>query len=182
MAAVLVFGLSVFAKQILVFPFEAKDLPDMENPRVVINKGARTLEVFDGSDLVKTYKIALGSEPKGDKEKEGDGKTPEGEYSIFIKNPKSSYYLSLGISYPNVDDADRGLKSREITKEVYDQIVKASEKGEAPPQKTPLGGEIYIHGNGNLVDWTAGCIAMTNVDIKELFTALPIGTKVVINP
>ncbi len=161
---------------------ENEDLPAMKNPRLVVKKADRKLEVFDGEKLVKTYRVGLGFAPVGDKEKQGDGKTPEGEFYIFTKNPKSSYYLSLGISYPSTDDAERGLRDKLITKKQRDEIVKAVKNKKTPLQNTKLGGEIYIHGNGSSSDWTLGCIALENAEMKELFDAIPTGTSVKIEP
>ena len=160
----------------------AQELPKLKTPHLVIVKSARTLELFDGEKLVKTYKIALGFAPAGDKEKEGDGKTPEGEFYVFTKNDKSNFYLSLGISYPSIDDAERGLRENLISREERDAIVTAVKNKQMPPQKTKLGGEIYIHGGGTENDWTWGCSALANEDIKELFEIIPIGAKVTIKP
>ena len=179
---VLILAATVLAGQVLVFPWSADDLPEMDNPKLLVSKAERKLEVFDGENLVRTYKIALGNVPVGDKEVEGDGKTPEGEFYIHTKNSKSRFYLSLGISYPYKEDAKRGLENELITQEEHDQIVAAVEGMKMPPQKTALGGEIYIHGSGNLADWTAGCIALTNGDMKALFDAVPLGTPVEIRP
>ncbi|MEJ7701836.1 MAG: L,D-transpeptidase family protein [Pyrinomonadaceae bacterium] len=112
-----------------IFGQTGETLQKMKNPLIVIKKKERTLELFDGGRLVKTYKIALGFAPEGDKQREGDGKTPEGEFYIFTKNDKSKFYLSLGLSYPNVEDATRGLQNELISQAEYDSIVKAiSEK------------------------------------------------------
>lgn len=157
-------------------------LPKLAEPRIVIKKKQRVLELFDGAELVKTYKIALGFAPDGDKEKQGDGKTPEGEFYIFTKNDKSKFYLSLGVSYPNIEDAKRGLKDKIITKAQHDQIIKAIESKRTPPQNTRLGGEIYIHGGGVGKDWTWGCAALDNKDVKEIFDAVSVGASVVIEP
>jgi murein L,D-transpeptidase YafK len=157
-------------------------LPEIKNPHIVIKKEKRRLELFDGEKLVKTYKIALGFAPAGDKEREGDGKTPEGEFYIFTKNNQSKYYLSLGISYPNAEDAKRGLQEKLITQTEYDAIIKAVAEKRMPPQNTRLGGEIYIHGGGTSSDWTWGCTALENKDIKEIFDAVPVGTIVSILP
>ncbi len=170
------------SNQYLVTSWNSSNLPKMENPRIVIKKKERTLEVFDGEKSIVVYKIALGFEPEGDKEIQGDGKTPEGEFFIHTKNPQSKFYLSLGISYPDIEDARRGLEQELITQEEHDQIVKAIEEKKMPLQNTKLGGEIYIHGNGNLTDWTAGCIALTNKDMKALFDAMPLNTPVKIEP
>ena len=157
-------------------------LPEIENPRLVVRKGERKLEIFDGEKLVKTYKIVLGFAPEGDKEQEGDGKTPLGEFYVFTKNEKSRFYLSLGLSYPSIDDAARGLRENLISQEEHDEIVKAVNEGRMPPQKTKLGGEIYIHGGGTEKDWTWGCVALTDEEMKELFETIPIGAKVTILP
>lgn len=157
-------------------------LPALKNPRIVVKKQERKLYLYDEEKLVKTYNIGLGFAPEGDKEKQGDGKTPEGEFYIFTKNPKSRFYLSLGVSYPSIDDAERGLRDKLITKKQRDAIVSAIKQGRTPLQNTALGGEIYIHGGGSATDWTLGCVALTNEEIKELFDAIPVGTKVVILP
>ena len=157
-------------------------LPMLENPRLVVKKKERKLQVFDGGKLVKTYKIALGFTPNGDKEIEGDGKTPLGEFYVFTKNDKSTFILSLGLSYPNIEDAERGLKAKLISQTEYDEILNAINGKKMPPQKTALGGEIYIHAGGNLWDWTNGCIALDNDEIKGLFDTIPLETKVEIKP
>ena len=155
---------------------------ELRNPRIVIKKKARTLEVLDGKRPVKTMKIALGFAPIGDKEIEGDGKTPEGDFYVFAKNPESRFHLSLGLSYPSKPDAKRGLKQNLITKEEFDSITMAIDEGGMPSQKTKLGGEIYIHGGGTEGDWTDGCIAMKNEEMAELFSLISVGTKVTIYP
>lgn len=170
------------AEQKQEIPQSLETVTQMKNPRLVVKKRERALELFDGEKLVKTYKIALGFAPEGDKEKQGDGKTPEGEFYVFTKNSQSKFYLSLGISYPNIEDAERGLKSKLITKRQHDKIVEAIKNKKTPLQNTRLGGEIYIHGGGNSGDWTLGCVALENEEIKELFDALPVGTAVKIEP
>ena len=157
---------------------ESGKLPKMENPHLLIKKSKRKLELFDGEKLIKTYTIALGFAPTGDKKIEGDGKTPEGEFYIFTKNPESKFHLSLGISYPSIEDAERGLQTKIISQTEHDAIVEAIKNKQMPPQNTTLGGEIYIHGGGTENDWTQGCAALANEDIEELFDAVPVGTKV----
>lgn len=159
-----------------------KPLPILEKPFLLVKKKERKLYVYDAEKLVKTYRIGLGFAPVGDKERQGDGKTPEGDFYIFTKNPKSSYYLSLGVSYPSVEDAKRGFEEKLITKAQQNAIISAINKRQAPLQKTQLGGEIYIHGNGSSTDWTLGCVALENSDMKELFDAIPKGTNVRIEP
>ena len=161
---------------------DSKPLLQMENPRIVIKKEKRELQVFDGENLIKTYAVVLGSAPEGDKNEEGDGKTPEGEFYIFTKNEMSKFYLSLGVSYPNIEDAGRGLQENLISLEEHDAIIKTINEKQMPPQNTKLGGEIYIHGGGTLTDWTAGCVALKNEEMKELFDTIPLGTAVQIMP
>lgn len=161
---------------------ERKPLPELKEPRLIVKKKDRVLKVYDGDKFIRTYKIALGFTPAGDKEVEGDGKTPEGNFYIFTKNAESKFYLSLGVSYPSVDDAERGLKEGIISQEEHDAIIEAIKEKKMPPQNTKLGGEIYIHGGGRMLDWTAGCMALPDEEMKELFDAIPIGTPVEIVP
>jgi murein L,D-transpeptidase YafK len=149
---------------------------------IVIKKSARSLQVFNGRNVLKHYVIALGSSPKGDKQIEGDGKTPLGEFYVFTKNDQSKFHLSLGLSYPNDEDAKRGLAKGLINQEQYDQIIEAIRDRKMPPQNTALGGEIYIHGGGTDGDWTQGCVALSNPDIDELFEMVTVGTRVTIRP
>ena len=135
--------------------------------QVVVNKGARQMLLLSGNTVLKAYRIGLGNEPLGHKQFEGDGKTPEGQYFISHKNPDSQYHLSLGISYPNPTD-----------------LAFAKAEGKSP------GGDIFIHGQPNALpegfklkgDWTAGCVALTNTEMREVWAVTPIGTKVEIRP
>jgi len=155
------------------------DLP-LVNPQIVVSKSKRQLELYANGKVVRSYRVGLGFNPIDDKTKEGDGCTPEGEFYVFTRNTKSAYYLSLGISYPNAEDAARGLRDGLITKTTHDSIVEAIKKKKMPPQYTALGGLIYIHGNGSAKDWTWGCVALENEDMRELFDAVQVGTPVVI--
>jgi murein L,D-transpeptidase YafK len=162
--------------------FAQKIMSEIKNPKIVVEKKKRNLRLFDGKKLVKTYKISLGAVPVGDKEIEGDGKTPEGEFYVFTKNDKSAFFLSLGVSYPNKEDAARGLKANLITQAEHDEIFRAVDAKEMPPQKTKLGGEIYIHGGGCNADWTQGCMALENNEMQEIFDIIAVGTTVIIKP
>ena len=127
------------------------------------------LELYSDGRVVRKYKVGLGLNPVPDKVREGDRATPEGDFFIFIKNDKSAFYLSLGLSYPNIEDAERGLRDGLITRSQRDAIVRAINQKRRPPQNTALGGDIFIHGNGAGSDWTWGCVALENDDIRELF-------------
>jgi murein L,D-transpeptidase YafK len=160
---------------------EALTLP-LKDPRIIVYKSKRQLELYSDGKVVRSYRVGLGFSPVEDKQREGDGRTPEGDFYIFVKNPKSAYYLSLGVSYPNVEDAERGLRDRLISKSQYNAILRANQRKAAPPQYTALGGLIYIHGNGAKSDWTWGCVALENEHIRELYDAVPVGTAVTIKP
>src|ERR1044071_8597974 len=164
---------------ICVHPWQS---PPIEKPRIVVYKSARKLELYSNKTLIRTYRVGLGFSPVADKVREGDGATPEGEFYIFVKNNKSAYYLSLGVSYPNVEDAERGLRDGLINRAQYNAIVEANRKKTGPPQYTKLGGLIYIHGNGARSDWTWGCVALENGQMKELYDAVSVGTPVTIKP
>ena len=152
----------------------------LKDPRIVVMKSKRRLELYSNGVVVRTYRVGLGLSPVDDKERQGDRRTPEGEFYVFTKNNKSAYYLSLGISYPNLEDAERGLRSKLISRRQHDAIVRAIKRKAIPPQNTALGGDIYIHGNGAGSDWTWGCVALENEDIRELFDAVGVGTPVTI--
>ncbi|MBC7929040.1 MAG: L,D-transpeptidase [Rubrivivax sp.] len=152
----------------------------LADAKIVVRKTARRLTLYAGGEAVRVYPVVLGFEPVGDKEKQGDGRTPEGTFYVCVKNSESSFHVSLGLNYPDAGDAERGLRDRLITREQSDQIKRANAKKETPPWDTPLGGEIFIHGGGTASDWTWGCIALENENIKELFDAVPSGATVVI--
>jgi murein L,D-transpeptidase YafK len=174
LVAVSLIGILVGAAFWLLWDEKADaSLPPLKNPRLVVKKNKRRLQVFDNDKLVKTYKIVLGFEPKGDKIKRDDGKTPEGEYFVAVKNPDSKFHRSLGLNYPNIKDAKRGLQMNLISQSEYDEIILANQEKRLPPQNTALGSEIYIHGGGINRDWTAGCIALDDDQMQELFDALP---------
>jgi murein L,D-transpeptidase YafK len=133
--------------------------------RIVVEKAARTLSLYRGGRLLKTYKIALGPNPTGHKQQEGDGRTPEGTYTIDSRKRNSAFHRALHISYPNAEDRRR-----------------ARRRGVSP------GGDIMIHGLPNglgaigkkhvLRDWTEGCIAVTNEEIEEIWRVVPNGTPI----
>ncbi|MGA9673556.1 MAG: L,D-transpeptidase family protein [Terracidiphilus sp.] len=136
---------------------------------ILILKKDHVLELLAGGKVIKTYKVALGQGGLKPKEREGDGRTPEGHYSIDSRNADSHYHRALHVSYPNAEDRKR-----------------AARLGVAP------GGAIMIHGLPNgmekigaahrLYDWTLGCIAVTDEEIDEIWNLVPVGTPVEIRP
>jgi murein L,D-transpeptidase YafK len=146
---------------------------------VHIDKSDRTLVLRAGDTVVQTYTVALGTVPSGDKTREGDRKTPTGTFRVVTRNPQSNFHLFLGISYPNAEDAERGVKAKLISGEQA-QAIQAAETEGRPMWSTKLGGAIGIHGGGVGIDWTWGCVAVEDSEIEELWTVVRHGTKVVI--
>jgi murein L,D-transpeptidase YafK len=136
---------------------------------ILILKKDHVMELMEGGKVIRTYKVALGSGGLAAKQREGDGRTPEGHYIIDAKYEHSSYHKALHVSYPNAEDRKHAAKLG-----------------------VPPGGAIMIHGlpNGKgwvgaghrLYDWTLGCIALTDEEIDEVWKLVPVGTPVEIHP
>ncbi len=143
--------------------------PPLAGPidRIEIDKSARRLTLWRGGSMLRSHAIALGREPTGDKIAQGDGRTPEGRFHINRRNRDSRYHLSMGIDYPRLE-----------------HIRRAAALGLSP------GGDIFIHGQPDdrdpgkrlAPDWTAGCIALDNSAMEELWQVAGIGTEVIIRP
>jgi murein L,D-transpeptidase YafK len=137
--------------------------------RVLVEKGARRLTLLNKGAILKSYPVALGREPIGAKEEEGDQRTPEGLYRIDFHKRDSDYHLALHVSYPEQRDIER-----------------------AAARGVSAGSDIMIHGlpNGRgwigrfhrRSDWTAGCVAVTDFEIEEIYRAVPDGTSIEIRP
>jgi hypothetical protein len=145
---------------------------------LVVRKRRRLLECWVRGRLFKRYRIGLGWDPAEDKCVEGDGRTPLGDFYVCQLLPEGKFGPSLGLSYPDLEDADRGLRGRLITRAQHRSIVKAISEKRRPPWGTPLGGAICIHGRGSASDWTAGCVALDDADAGELFALTPAGARV----
>ena len=142
--------------------FRTYDGPEVT--RIAIYKEQRTMYLYSGTEVLSEHKIDLGFAPVGHKQFEGDGKTPEGSYTIDRRNPNSAFYLSIGISYPNAED-----------------IAAARAMGKDP------GGDIFIHGQARPfqrqdTDWTAGCISVSNREIEKIYAMVKDGTAIDIYP
>jgi murein L,D-transpeptidase YafK len=137
--------------------------------RVLVQKAERKLQLLRNGEVLRTYKVALGLRPEGHKEYEGDFRTPEGLYRLNRRNPNSEFFLSIQIDYPNDRD-----------------MARARKHGQRP------GGSIMIHGQPNVprkprdyysnVDWTEGCIAVSNSDMVEIWLMTPPDTPIEIRP
>lgn len=144
--------------------------------------------LYQGKQIVKVFHVFLGSSPLGHKFRRGDNKTPEGNYHIVDKQVSENFYRFIGIDYPNAHDAELAFQQGKITAAQKTRIKRAVLAGVRPPADTLLGGHLGIHGVGNDekfklkligdMDWTNGCIAVTNKEIRELYQELPIGTLV----
>lgn len=142
--------------------FATYDGPEVT--RVAVWKTDRIMALYSGDQVLEQYNIQLGFTAAGPKQFEGDGKTPEGRYHINRRNPNSAFYLSLGIDYPN--DEDRAY---------------ARSQGKRP------GGDIFIHGGSKRYgkrsdDWTAGCIAVRNREMKQIYAMVRNGVPIDIYP
>ena len=130
---------------------------------IEVHKSTHKMFLMHNATLLRSYAIELGGVPVGQKQFEGDGKTPEGAYFISHRNPNSTYHLSLGISYPN--DADRAY---------------------AALMNMQPGGDIFIHGQPGWTkvkgDWTVGCIALSDKDMEEAYSMVNPGTQINIFP
>ncbi len=151
------------------------------SPRILVRKSERRLILYRGERVVLETRVALGG-VAGHKEREGDRRTPEGDYTVCTRNDKSRFHLFLGLSYPGIADAAAGLRDGRLTREQHDQIVRSIRAGKQPPWNTPLGGEVGIHGHGAGRDWTLGCIALEDADVDVLWRHCPLGTPVRIEP
>ena len=161
------------------------------DPSIVIWKSHYSLTLYKGDVPVKTYPAVFGKGlPDGDKEKAGDKRTPEGDFYICTMNHSKRFYKFMGLSYPGIKHADRGLRRGIISVREYSEIERANTEGRQPPWETKLGGAIGIHGRlqddrialTTRENWTDGCIALANADVDELFSILQLGTAVTILP
>ncbi len=153
----------------------AEALP--EKALLVVRKSERRLYLIRNHTVQKDFRIALGSSPVGPKQREGDGRTPEGTYRVCLKK-QGKWGPSLGISYPNRADALRCGADESLLR----AIGEAEASGTRPPWGSMLGGEIFIHGGGTERDWTSGCIALSDADAETLYAEVPLSCPVRIEP
>ena len=137
--------------------------------------------------LVKFSNISIGRNGSGFKRKRGDDITPKGTYKIAWINRKSQYHLFFGFNYPSKENAQQALEKGLLDKKSYAKIIKAHKNNQVPPQNTPLGGLIGIHGLGRgdkkihkMINWTHGCIALTDEQINNLYTLIKKNTTVIV--
>ncbi len=160
----------------------------LANPgvHVVVDTGSQTLTVFDGDRVAERFdNIAIGRAGATPDKYHRDNKTPLGQYRISRIKHDSDYHLFLGFDYPTEPQARRALAEGRISREQYDDIASAAAQRRLPPQNTPLGGYLGIHGIGDgdpeiheSFNWTEGCIALTNDEIDRLARRVRMGTPV----
>lgn len=165
----------------------------LTDAEIVVTKSTRRLDLCSGGQVLKSYHVALGADPWGPKMRQGDGRTPEGRFFVCFRQ-SGAFHRFLGLSYPSVPDADRGLASRQISGREWTIIHQRLASRGAPPWGTRLGGWVGIHGGTggafatrrtrqrHSPDWTAGCIAVTDHEIDEIAAATTLGVPVVIKP
>ncbi len=147
--------------------------------RIVVHKARRRMDVLADGDIVKSYLVSLGPSPVGDKAARGDMRTPEGELFLCTRNRVSQFTRFLGLSYPTPAAAAAGLATGRVKPGAERAVREAyRSRDRCPPQGTGLGGAVGIHGKSEwertpegfaLADWTWGCVAVRDQDIRELF-------------
>ena len=151
--------------------------------RIYVSKMSKELTLIADNKGVGKWPCSLGEfSANGTKKKQGDRTTPNGDYYICVRNDKSAYHLSLGLSYPDKAAADRGFESGLISKEEKDTIYSAIDRKVCPPWNTALGGAIMIHGNYQKGIPTAGCVAVSDDVMDILWPYGQLGIKVSVGP
>lgn len=159
-----------------------------EDTWVLVDASDQTLEVFQGKRRILSIEaIALGSRGVTREKVLGDKRTPLGQYKVAWMNPNSRFHFFIGLDYPRRDQVERAYQRGEIDAAERERLLKAWYRGSIPPQNSPLGGQIGIHGLGagnprlhEIANWTQGCVAVTNRQIDQLRKHVDIGTRVII--
>lgn len=171
---------------ILIISFYFTAVQAVEPIWLLVDTTKLTLEVKqENKTLVTMNNIAIGQKGAGFKKHRGDDITPKGEYKIGWINNKSRFYKFYGFNYPSVDNANEALLSGLLSKRSHTAIVKAHDEKQVPSQNTKIGGQIGIHGLGEadkaihkIMNWTHGCIALTNEQVDQLGQWIKKGTVV----
>ena len=137
--------------------------------RVLIEKGRHLLTLSDGGAEILRARVGLGRVPVGGKRREGDCRTPEGVYQFCIAKENGKFGRSLGLNYPNAEDARRAYAEGAIDRLTLLAVETAICEGRRPPWGTVLGGEVYVHEGDPTADWTAGCLSLAPEDMAVLY-------------
>lgn len=182
LCAVLAFSSGTFCYAGVVGP-GAKVKPSTNGVTIYVSKINQEVTLKQYGVVIGTYPASMGENSgSGNKEVQGDRRTPSGSFYVCTRNDKSDYYLALGLSYPGIPDANRGYEDGIITEEEKDAIISAIEAGETPPWDTALGGAIEIHGNRYPGGVTAGCIAVDDSVMDVLWQYCQVGVPITIGP
>ena len=154
---------------------------DPEDIHIIVKKSELTLELYGDDVLIGKFPIRIG-ESEGQKEKEGDKRTPEGNYYICSRKDETENTLFMGISYPNTEDAKAAYEDERIDRSTRNAIIEAIDGGKRPPWDTPMGGSIGIHGKYDDREFTQGCIAISDDNVRILWEYAQTGTSVEILP
>lgn len=157
-------------------------LSSIRNPEIFVYKEKRRLYIVESGILVRDYPIGLGFSPRGDKEKDGDGRTPEGSFRVFVRNPESRFVKSIGLNPDLKQNGGAPLPKASLTSRDLHHILVSFEKKISLPRNGAPGGKTFIHAGGAHSDWTDGCIALYKSDMEELFQIAGVGTPVSIRP
>jgi murein L,D-transpeptidase YafK len=157
-----------------------------DNIHILVDTDSRVLQVLRGTRVVASFEgVAIGRYGKSYFRRKGDNRTPLGKFRIGWITSNTRYHLFLGLTFPDLEAADRALQDGGIDEAQWQAIRRASVAGKTPPQNTPLGGNIGIHGVGKgdvevheQYNWTNGCVALTNAQIDQLVRWVKVGTPV----
>ena len=171
---------------LFLFCFHSGSSYARDNVWLLVDTTIKTVDVLKGREVIDSFEnIAIGRGGAGFKEQRGDDITPLGTYRIGWVNKSSNFRIFFGFDYPSMPNAQRALHDGLISRNTFKKIAKAHSKKRTPPQNTPMGGMLGIHGLGNAnklihreFDWTHGCIAMTNPQIERLSQWIKPGTVV----
>lgn len=157
--------------------------------RIEVSKAERKLRLLCEGGAVVEMRVALGREPEGPKRDAGDWRTPEGSYRISAPSRPSRFHRFIPIDYPSLEDARLAFEEGRISRATFERILAAHERGLPPPGDTALGGALGLHGEGERwrgdsadLDWTYGCVALTDEEIDFIAERAEVGTPVVILP
>ena len=191
MAGVIVYGIIINLREVpLSEAMKLKGYTELKNPNIIIDRKSYTLNLYEDTVLIKSYRASFGKNINNPKSRAKDDATPVGDYEICSIDTTSKYHKFLRINYPNVHDATEGLRMGLLSQKIYDNLKFEFYHEGCPSSNTALGGNIGIEGIGEynsifknlpfVYNWTNGSIAVSNESIDEIYSVIKKGTKVVI--
>ena len=191
LSGVIVYGIILNLREIpLSEALNQKGFSELKNPNIVIDRVSFTLDLYEDSVLVKTYRASFGRTLHKPKSRAGDGATPVGSYQVCSIDTSYKYYKFFRLNYPSLDDATDALRKGLISQKEFNNIKFEYYYEGCTGYNLVLGGNIGIHGIGRfnfilknmpfVFNWTDGSIALSDEDIEEIYSVIKIGTKVII--